>query len=764
MLSRKKPSWDKILKWIDKITGSKTPICSHFKRKCRTTLPPFSYTQYKRYINHIKKNGRQHPPSNREGRPCKLGKKEQLFLKAACTCGSPTIKKLQTVINDEFNVLVSRNTLVRTLDSCIQGGHISVIEESKKMLKKKQSITSHNAYAGFELIVAIAIHLRWPQRVISLIRKSLKRMKKEFPINKSEGKLISIEKKHRENGKFTAKYNERKDVKQKRFSSVNDRRTFLSWYRSTIHRDSDHTLERKVIAMLSLPAISEGGRVRNLDLSGRQELHHFTGRSCKHATIFRFMSELKIVGASHELLRDLPPFWKDLWGADLHQFAKKGMLCFYIDGNVQPVWSHMRIKNGHVTMLGRVMGCLEHVFIHDVFGRPIYFETYSGNAPLNEYVQSAFKKIEDCLDLKDYGLTVNRCLVVDAGANGVETLRELSSDSSHYHITRLDSNQWKPWKQNGPSHESRYKYGDADLYDGFMELRDSKKTGDNLYLTRFVRVRWDSLNSDGVNRESVLVTDYPKEIVSASDIVHTYFNRWPCQEGPFREEKAVASLSRIAGYGKKIVDDKEKENERNKLTVEIKKLSVILEPYFSDVMIVDKKISAITKKIISIKKHVVILEDGNRDGQNLNLLENLEKNLKNCQKEKANLRQDYIKEVGKYERLRKEWKKIDTDLKTYTIDVELDQIMTYFRSILIHIYAYFLQKYLNGVKMNYESFVHRIVHLGGTINEDSKTRLVQLVKNNSDPEAMSAVKKAIKEINKIGIMSMNNKKYQFELT
>jgi len=43
-------------------------------------------------------------------------------------------------------------------------------------------------------------------------------------------------------------------------------------------------------------------------------------------------------------------------------------------------------------MLGRVMGCLEQVFIHDSFGHPIYFETYSGHAPVGEYVLSMFKK------------------------------------------------------------------------------------------------------------------------------------------------------------------------------------------------------------------------------------------------------------------------------------------------------------------------------------------------------------------------------------
>ena len=31
------------------------------------------------------------------------------------------------------------------------------------------------------------------------------------------------------------------------------------------------------------------------------------------------------------------------------------------------------------------MGCLEHVFIHDTFGHPVYFDTYSGHWPCGEH-------------------------------------------------------------------------------------------------------------------------------------------------------------------------------------------------------------------------------------------------------------------------------------------------------------------------------------------------------------------------------------------
>ena len=66
------------------------------------------------------------------------------------------------------------------------------------------------------------------------------------------------------------------------------------------------------------------------------------------------------------------------------------LLCYYIDGNTKALWAEERVKLHSVTMLGRVMGCLEQVFVYDGLGHPIYFETYSGHAPFGS---SSFKPL-----------------------------------------------------------------------------------------------------------------------------------------------------------------------------------------------------------------------------------------------------------------------------------------------------------------------------------------------------------------------------------
>ena len=56
-------------------------------------------------------------------------------------------------------------------------------------------------------------------------------------------------------------------------------------------------------------------------------------------------------------------FWIDFWGA--RNKLDSIFACYYIDGNTKALWSSKSCHKGKVTMPGRVMNCLEQVFIHD---------------------------------------------------------------------------------------------------------------------------------------------------------------------------------------------------------------------------------------------------------------------------------------------------------------------------------------------------------------------------------------------------------------
>jgi hypothetical protein len=97
-----------------------------------------------------------------------------------------------------------------------------------------------------------------------------------------------------------------------------------------------------------------------------------------------------------------------------------------IDGNTKPLWSSNSCYKGKVTMLGRVMNCLENVFIHDGKGHPLYFQTFHGHVDLGKHALEMQTKLIQLLEKSSAHVQVNRILIMDGGGNGVKTLRALS--------------------------------------------------------------------------------------------------------------------------------------------------------------------------------------------------------------------------------------------------------------------------------------------------------------------------------------------------
>ena len=93
-------------------------------------------------------------------------------------------------------------------------------------------------------------------------------------------------------------------------------------------------------------------------------------------------------------------------------------------------------------MLGRVMGCIEQVVIHDGHGRPIYLRTFSGNADLRENALRTMDELDVLLNKGQKSRAkkspCSRALIIDGAGNAVQTLRAFSESDYHY-ITILDT-------------------------------------------------------------------------------------------------------------------------------------------------------------------------------------------------------------------------------------------------------------------------------------------------------------------------------------
>jgi len=609
---------------------------------------------------------------------------------------------------------------------------------------------------GFEIIGALALHLGWVHHTAEVILHERSRFRKTAAFRQQR---VSHDRKGRNpQGQFTGEYNRREDIRLQRFASVEEKRERKNYSRMALFQAREYILERKCLGILALPLITLNGTTRSVNGPLGNALEHFCGYNYRHDTLDKFLREMKYLGISDRLLRDQVSFWQGHWRKLEGITSGFPFLCYYVDGNTKPLWSEKRVKQNKVTMFGRVMGCLEQVFVHDAFGRPIYLETYAGKAPMGEYILGMFEKIEDALEGPGPSLRVTRVIVMDAASNGVATLRAFAEQNRYHYITALDDNQWNPRKVRAEGRPKRYYYGDATLRECLLELEDSREKG-YLVVVRAVRIDWD------YGKRTVLITSLPKEAVGASVVVKAYFDRWPCEELQFRSMKSFACLNRVAGYGKKklpdeIVREAQKELQarittlRQSLRVPLKAIAdqeECLARYIeeerrllSEVQVVDGK------RVVNKKKH--------------DILRSLSSEIVQSRRRIKAIESEWGKDLQRLRRNEREWLRLQGKDTVYRIDVELDQIMAYFRVALVNISSWFLNECLGRHSMSLAKLLHNILLMPAEVELTKDVRRIRFSRNVKDPVCMAELEPALQRMNGFQIQHLDGRRIVFEVT
>jgi len=350
-----------LLKWLNQIYQSKLTISAFFKKH----EVPFSRSQYFNYKKQLAERGEDGLDDGRSvGGNTKLSQEVMKFLTGYLKCKTDaSLEELKRELLCECGLNVCISTISRSLKKYPHLIHRSRGRPNNSNTTVKQEI---NPMGGFELIIALAYHLGWPQRVAEIICREVRLQKKRKMFKEN---LPLTDKKYRDiSGKFTMRYNKRKDVRENKFASITDKRLNKNWSSMNIFRDQTETIIRKTLAILSLPIVTLNGNVRTVNLALGETLKHYCGFNYKQSSLNKYLSELKYLGISTNLLQELTKFWYECWGKEVGASMNGQLLCYYIDGNTRALWSSKRVKKNKVTMLGRVMGCLENVFIHDGLG------------------------------------------------------------------------------------------------------------------------------------------------------------------------------------------------------------------------------------------------------------------------------------------------------------------------------------------------------------------------------------------------------------
>jgi transposase len=732
----------KIAAMVQKIAESGLSADEYF----RTHRVPFSRPQYFRYKARLAAQGITGLNDGRsQGNHRKLTPEAESFLRWVHQQSLElSLQEMCQSLKEALGIEVGRSTV---------SGFFQRVGESIAWPRPREPERVTTAGGGFEIVAALALHLGWVEHTAEVIGRALAGFRRTAVYRRER---VSKDRKGRQGGRFTVAYNRRQDVREQRFASVEEKREDKNYSRMGLFQARRFILERKCLGILALPLITLNGGTRSANDALGNALEHFCGFNYQHHTLDKFLRELKYLGLAEDLLRDQVGFWQAHW-QKLGESSELPFLCYYVDGNTKPLWSQKRVKQNKVTMLGRVMGCLEQVFVHDAFGHPVYLETYAGKAPVGARILELMEKIEVALEGPGSRLRVTRVIVMDAASNGVATLRAFAQQERYHYITALDDNQWNPSKVREQGRAKRYYYGEATLRDCLIELEDSREKG-YLVVVRAVRIDWDQ------GKTTVLITSLPREMVGASLVVKAYFDRWPHEELQFRSMKSFACLNRVAGYGKKKLPDEKARAQQKELQEQIRELRQKLAVPLEAMAEQEERLALALEKQRRIHSRCPIVE-GRRmvDEASRVRLKSLAREIAQCRRQMKLIQDEWGKDLKRLQQYEKQWLRLQGKDFVYQIDVELDQIMGFFRISLVNICCWFLRECMGRSSMSLSKLLHRILLMPAEIELTKDVRRVKLQRNPKIPKVMEKLEPALERLNALRIQHLDQRRIDFVL-
>ena len=728
---------------VEKIARSPLSVSAYFKRH----KVPFGRSRYFQYKARLATHGLEGLVDGRSaGNRRELTADAQGFIRGVHEENSQlSLREIAARVESSFGIRVSRMTVSR----CLYAAGLKVPWPRTPAVE-----TIESSGGGFEIIGALALHLGWARHTAEVMIEERERFRTTVAYRHE--RVWRDRQGRNAVGQFTAAYNRRADICAQRFASVEDKRQRKNYSRMALFGSSAFVLERKSLGVLALPLITLNGQMRSANDPLGSALEHFCGYNYQHHTLDKFLRELKYLGVSERLLRDQVSFWCQHW----RELETSGLpfLCYYVDGNTKALWSSQRVKQNKVTMLGRVMGCLEQVFVHDAFGHPVYLETYAGKAPLGEHILGLFEKIEAALEGPGPALTVRRVIVMDAASNGVATLRAFASQEKYHYITALDDNQWRPRKVIAEGRAKRYYYGQATLRECRLELEDSREKG-YVVEVRAVRIDWD------YGKRTVLITSLPKEAVGASLVVKAYFDRWPCEELQFRGMKSFACLNRVAGYGKKKLPDEKMRAAQQQLERQITALRQTLKVPLKQIADQEERIASAVEKERRIRSRGEVVDGKRRlKGVAQTQLNTLSREIAAHRRQIQAIESPWGKPLRRLRRYEKEWLRLQGKEQVYRIDVELDQIMSFFRIALVNIASWFLRECFDKQPMSLRRLLYAILIMPAEIRLTKDSRHVVLKRNSKDPQMMKLLEPALRRLTALKTRDLDGRTIEFSLS
>ena len=167
--------------------------------------------------------------------------------------------------------------------------------------------------AGIEIFSALVHHVGILKLWGETIRQRLEDVKHSELYQADSHRAGGDHSSARRQGKFCAQYNRLSTVRQKKFASIAEKVKDKDFSRVSLYQTQDASVNRRNLAILFLPLVTNNGASRSVDKPLGNALQQACGYNYKHATLDKYLRELKYLHISSDLINCNARCWSGFW-------------------------------------------------------------------------------------------------------------------------------------------------------------------------------------------------------------------------------------------------------------------------------------------------------------------------------------------------------------------------------------------------------------------------------------------------------------------
>lgn len=632
----------------------------------------------------------------------------------------------------------------------------------------QQPIVEPLALAGAELLKAAALHIGVIRRLAKDTAAALSSLAEPEPESVRDDRANRDER-----GRFLPSYNADQGRGDgdlgPRFRSAAEHRKEKDLPAMQVAQASEETLHRKILAMVLLPCVIASPRWEALSHWQGDLLGPLVGYSYQPETLDKFLRELKHAGVATPMRDSVARFWL---GREAPLGSPHGAILLYGDTSTKPIWTHHFSRCVPVSKLGgRIMPATSTISLHTGCGTPVIYRSFSGHVSLPQQVPALLREYEG---IAGQG-SAERVIVMDRECSSVALFKELAATGWLYIVPLCTSvtgpkatfdsvSEWQPYRDTGD-----------EVREGRILLRDGRPGQEAVWMRVVARRRRRT------GKVAWYATNTRQVLFDAPTLIDRYFDRWPLQEHVFREGTGRIGLDVHHGFGRTKVQNVAVLGGIERLDGRLRAIDAgLVKAKGTEEAVDDARARyAETQRAMTVRRRELreafdrAMSDGHgasREARethgDLRAVEEWFEAQLPLQEKQVEAERNAARRVARLvacqTRAKEDRSALERRREVYTIDVELDEVMTAFKLTFMNLAQYFVREFLSDEPVELETLIQAVFSLPGERIRTRHTETILIWRQPRERRFMPLVEKACASMTALNLIS-EKRRLRFEV-